>query len=115
MVITSYEFGRIVIDGSSYSSDIIIHPDRIQDSWRRREGHSLFPEDLAAVWASDPATLIVGTGYYGRMAVPGETRRFLEARGVTLHALATGEAVERFNRLAAGPPTRTVAAFHLTC
>lgn len=115
MRITSYQFGRIVIDGGSYSSDVIIHPDGVGDSWRRKEGHRLRPEDLEAVWSSDPRDLVVGTGYYGKMAVPGETRGFVEGRGVTLHALPTGEAVERFNRLAADPRGRAVAALHLTC
>ncbi len=113
--ITSYEFGRIVVDGQAHTSDLIIHPGGIEGSWRRREGHRLHPQDLESVWASAPSGLIVGTGYYGRMTVPDGTREEIEGRGVELHAVPTGEAVDLYNRLASNPDLVVVAALHLTC
>jgi hypothetical protein len=56
----------------------------------------------------------VGTGYYGRMVIPGETRRYLQAQSVRLHEAHTREAVEAFNRLQR-ESARIVAALHLTC
>ncbi len=114
-MISSYEFGQIVIDGAAYSSDVIIYPDHVEDSWWRKEGHSLHPEDLDDVWPSRPDSLVVGTGYYGRMAVPEETREFISRKGVTVHVAPTGDAVALFNRLSSQPGGRVVAALHLTC
>ena len=41
MKIDSYSFGRIVINGKTYTSDVIIFPDKVDASWWRKEGHLL--------------------------------------------------------------------------
>lgn len=41
MTIASYSFGKITIDGQTFTSDLIIYPGRIDPSWWRREGHFL--------------------------------------------------------------------------
>ena len=64
---------------------------------------------------SQPDRLVVGTGRYGRMAVPEETLSEVAARGVEMDAVPTADAVALFNKLAAEPGRRVVAAFHLTC
>jgi hypothetical protein len=112
--ITRYEFGEVEIDGRSYTADVIVTPERVLDAWRRQEGHSLAIGDLAEIVAAKPAIVVVGTGYYGRMDIPGETRRYLEAQGIVLREADTGEAVKQFNRLQR-KPARVVAALHLTC
>jgi hypothetical protein len=112
--ITGYHFGEIEIDGRTYSADVIITPERVVDSWWRAQGHRLAVADLAEALAAKPEILVVGTGYYGRMAVPEETRRHLQAEGVRLREARTGEAVAEFNRLEQ-ESTRVVAALHLTC
>lgn len=114
MKITGYEFGRIVVEGTPYTSDIVITPSGVKDGWWRREGHSLDREDLTEVIAADPEVVVIGTGYHGRMVVPEETRRYLEARGVRVLAARTGEAVAAFHRLQQ-ECARVVAALHLTC
>ena len=60
-----------------------------------------------------PEKLVVGQGANGRMRVTLETRRALEAAGIELVALPTGEACERYNGLREGG--RVAAALHLTC
>jgi len=47
--IEAYRFGRISIDGETYTRDLIICPDGIRTDWWRKEGHSLRPEDLDSV------------------------------------------------------------------
>ena len=74
----------------------------------------LASDDLAEVLAAPPRVLVIGTGYYGRMAVPQETLAALRARGIEAHVSQTGEAVDEFNRLAR-ECADIVAAFHLTC
>ena len=114
MRITAYDFGRIEIDGRSYTSDVIIALDRVFSPWWRREGHSLHVEDLSEVFRAGPAILVVGTGYYGRMQVPEETLACLEHDGIEVRVSDTREAVRVFNTL--GETTaRVYAALHLTC
>jgi hypothetical protein len=115
MTIERYDFGRITIDGQTFEHDVIIHPGRVEDGWRRRDGHILEVDDLKAVWPSRPEVLVIGTGYHGRMRVPPETRDFIAERGIILHAAPTREAVTLFNRLLKQKDGRVVAALHITC
>ncbi len=114
MTIDAYAFGEIRIDGKPYSSDVIIWPDHVQCPWWRGQGHVLAPHDLEQLLAAPPRVLVIGTGYYGRMAVPPETLAALQAQGIELHVSRTPEAVAEFNRLARDCAD-VVAAFHLTC
>ena len=114
MEISNYRFGSISIDGRRYSVDVIVTPERVVDTWRRKESHTLAVADLKEIMAAKPDILVVGTGYFGRMAVPEETRHYLQAQRVQLRDVRTGEAVEEFNRLQR-ESARVVAALHLTC
>jgi hypothetical protein len=82
MSIRSYRFGKIEIDGRSYTSDVILTPEGGVDTWWRRDGHSLAVGDLAPILAARPDILVIGTGYLGRMIVSQDARRHLEAHGV---------------------------------
>lgn len=113
MRVESYRFGRIVIGGTAYGSDVIVFHDRVTPRWRRKQGHGLCGEDLGEIIAARPSTLIVGRGAMGMMRVPAETRTLLEERGIDLVALRTGKAVDEYNRHADDPTV--VGAFHLTC
>jgi len=111
--IQDYGFGHIVIDGQSYSSDVIVYPDRVDGSWWRQEGHRLVPEDLPEVLSDPPEVLVVGQGSPGLMVVPPATRQRFEEAGITLIAEPTARACETYNRLR--QEKRAVAALHLTC
>lgn len=109
----SYHFGRITIEGKDYHADVIVYPDRVDGTWRREEGHRLCLEDLKGVLGEEPDTLVVGTGYFGRMAIDPEVRKVLEKKGITLLAHTTGKAWTEFNRLK--DTQKVVAALQLTC
>jgi len=113
MVISDYSFGRIVINGISYSKDVIIFPDRVFSPWWRGEGHLLQIDDLIEVVKSDISDLVIGTGYYGTMKVPSEVIEFLNKKGITTRIEKTPEAVEVYNRISL--KRAAVAALHLTC
>ncbi len=116
MKIEHYSFGRITIDGHTYSSDVIVYPDRVDASWWRKEGHLLQPDDLVDVIASKPDILIIGTGYSGVMEVPRETINHISYKGIEVHIDRTTKAVELFNRLQKERPGKIIiAALHLTC
>ena len=112
-MIEDYSFGRIVVDGAEYASDLIIYPDRVDDGWRREKGHKLKLKDLRDVLAAEPEVVVVGTGAHGIMRVSEKVRTRLAERGIELHAAKTAEACRIYNDLA--PRRRMIAALHLTC
>ncbi len=114
MKIDSYSFGRIVIDGQAYGSDVIIFSDRVDATWRRKEGHRLYPEDIADVLNALPDILIIGTGYSGVMTVPKKTIEYVASHGVDVKVDKTGKAVDLFNGLQ-GKKKHVIAVLHLTC
>jgi len=69
--------------------------------------------DLDDIMSAKPDVLIIGTGYYGRMWVPDETRRDLGEQGIKVRQAKTGDAVSGFNALQK-KCTRIVAALRLT-
>ena len=116
MKITDYSFGRITVDGQTYTSDVIIHGDDINDKWWRDTGHRLAVTDLADVVQDRPEVLIVGTGHSGQMEVPEQVRHDIQSYGIELHVLRTGDAVRIYNELSQERgPENVAAALHLTC
>ena len=116
LLIVSYDFGVIVINGKRYTSDVIIFPERVIDGWWRREGHRLHVEDLAEILNHEPKpeVLVVGTGYYGIVKISPEVENTLKSHGIKLVTQSTREAWQTFNTLLKS--NRQVAgAFHLTC
>jgi hypothetical protein len=113
-MIEHYEFGRITIDGEGHTSDVIIWPEGVDDTWWRVEGHSLCQEDLVPVLDKKPDVVVIGTGTAGVMEVPPEIVRYMKMRCREVHVLRTDQACEVYNKLA-GSERRVVAALHLTC
>lgn len=112
-MIDHYTFGHIEIDGQTCTSHVIIYPDRVDGSWWRKEGHSLCMDGLRDVVAAKPEVLIVGTGAYGGMKVPGDVRQELSDIGIEVRVTKTEEACRVYNEVAS--QRNAVAALHLTC
>ena len=107
-----YSFGRVHVDGSEQTRDLIVLPDRVVTNWWRREGHSLALEDLDGVLDELPERLIVGVGAHGRLHPHPAVIAELERRGITVECLRTDAAVRRYGEL---DERQTAAALHLTC
>ena len=114
MQIESYRFGEIIINGKTYTQDLIIFPERIRTNWWRKEGHRLHLEDLTEVLEYKPEILIVGTGYDGLMKVPRELIETLEKKGIKVIVKKTKDACNEFNKYIK-EKRKVIAAFHLTC
>jgi len=112
-MIDSYSFGSITVNGSHYTSDVIIYPDRVDSSWWRKKGHNLCLEDLQEVLQYQPEVLVIGKGKPGLMAVGADLIEQMAQRGIEAHALPTSKAVKLYNRLSS--ERKVVAALHLTC
>ena len=114
MHIDSYRFGEMLVNGRSYTSDLIIFNDRIEDQWWRENGHMVMLQDLNDVMSAGPDVLVVGRGKLGAMKIPEETADAIEGAGIQLVDARTEEAVEVFNQIA-NTGKAVVGAFHLTC
>ncbi len=114
MKITQFSWGKIVIEGDTYTSDVIVYPDRVDASWWRKEGHNLHIEDLKGIMDANPEILIIGTGVLGVMKVPKETIAYLESKGTHIYIERTGKAVDLFHTFQKDRKN-VIAALHLTC
>lgn len=112
MKIDSYSFGKIIINGKTYTSDVIVFPDRVKANWWRKEGHEINPEDIADIIKAKPDTLIIGTGAYDLVTIKDKTREMLSSKRIRLIAKPTKEACDEYNRIR---DKRKVAGLHLTC
>ena len=112
MHIEHYSFGKIVINGETYTKDVIVFPDRVFSPWWRKEGHLLHMEDLIEVLKEKPDVLVIGKGYSGMMAVPEELLMKLTGQGIRIIVQNSSEAVNMFNNLSS---KKKIAALHLTC
>lgn len=113
VMIESYNFGRITINGRRYSSDVIIFPDHVKDGWWRKDGHRLSLEDLKDVFEAEPEVLVIGTGYFALMEVPQDVKGYVKSKNIELVMESTRRAWQTYNRLC--HYKKVVAAFHLTC
>lgn len=113
MIIDSYEFGRIVVNGKEYHSDIILFGDKTQPGWWRKEGHRLCLDDLKTILDYKPDILIIGQGTSSVMSVPEEVIQALKEKNIEVIPLDTPQAVKEYNKLHG--KKKIAAAFHLTC
>ncbi len=113
MHIDDYSFGKIVINGKTYTSDVIVYPEKVDASWWRKEGHYLQKADLKDIVAAAPDIVIIGTGNWGEMVVPKEIIDFLGSLGINAYTEKTSKAVSLFN--SRPQDKKVIGAFHLTC
>jgi hypothetical protein len=114
MVIESYAFGNIVIDGRRYTSDLIIFPDgKIVDGWWRQSGHLMTAADIAGLIDAGPEVIVVGTGASGMLKPARGIDNVLEEKGIRMVAAPCSQALNHFNELSQSK--RVGACFHLTC
>ena len=114
MKIEACRFGEVTINGITYTRDVIVFPDEVQENWWRREGHSLVKEDLGRVFEARPRVFVLGCGQYGALRVPEETVQALADAGIRIVALKTPEACDELNRLFE-QGAEAAGGLHLTC
>jgi hypothetical protein len=112
-MIDSYSFGHMQVKGQTYTSDLIIYPDRIDASWWRRTGHHISLDDIKDVLLEKPEVLVIGTGFMGLMKVDDEVNLHMESEKIRLIVEKTKDAVKTFNTVS--QTKKAIGAFHLTC
>ena len=112
--IESCSFGTLVIDGKTYTDDLIILPDdKILKPWWRQQGHHLTMDDLRDLIESSPEVIVAGTGISGNMKPDHNLVKDLSRLAIELIAEPNNKALEIFNKME--PGKRVGACFHLTC
>ena len=113
MLVEHYGLGQITVGGRTYTADVIIWPEGVDDTWWRAEGNAMGPDDVDAILNKQPDVVIVGTGETGQLDVPSDVLAALQQGCSRVHVEPTQRACELYNELAGGPQ-RVVAALHLT-
>ena len=113
-MIESFAFGFIVINGSKYTSDILIYPDgAVEDSWRRKSGHRLSAGDIYKLIKSEPEVIVAGAGVSGLMKPEKQLEKLLNQKGIKFISQPNQDAIKAYNNLLS--KNRVGACFHLTC
>ena len=113
-MIENYSFGKIVVNGVTYSNDIKIIQGNVAPHWRRKSGHLVEVEDVKDIIKLKPDILVIGKGKPGLMKSSQSLREALQNNGIELIEESTSKAVDTFNLL--GKEKKAVSAgFHLTC
>lgn len=112
-VIKKYNFGEILIDGKVYEKDVIVYPTKVYSPWWRKEGHSLYLEDIKEVLEEKPEVVVIGTGASGLMKILEEVKRKTKELGIDLIVKPTQKACHHYNKIS--KERKTIACLHLTC
>ena len=112
-MIDSYTFGRFVVDGNPYESNIILLGRDVKIA-RYLPNHELTLNDISPLIGFNPEYIIIGTGANGLMPVTKETEDFIKENGIKLIVEKTADACRTYNALIS--EKKKVAAFlHNTC
>ena len=112
-MISAYTYGKMIINGTPYASDLIIYFDKIDGNWQRKWGHLVCIDDIAEAIAKNPEYLIIGTGESGQMRVLPDTQDFVRHSGIQLVFLPTEHASKMYNDI--HTKRYVIGAFHLAC
>ena len=113
-MIEEFSFGRIVVDGVTYTSDIKIVQGRVVLDWWRKKGHSVGIEDVQDILESKPSILVIGKGQPGMMRSSKSLRKFLEKNEIELIEEKTSQAITTYNSLLQ-QEKEVSAGFHISC
>ncbi|MCD4719709.1 MAG: MTH938/NDUFAF3 family protein [Desulfobacula sp.] len=113
--IDAYQFGRMIINGKPFTTDLIILSSGIViDNWIRKTGHFLEYNDIKALISAEPEDIIIGTGASGRMQVDENLLSLFDRLTINVDIDSNKRAVELYNQKI--KINRKVGAcFHLTC
>ena len=113
-MITDFSFGKIVVNGKTYSDDIKIVRGQVIADWWRKSGHRVDVEDIADILESGPDIVVVGKGSPGLMKTSTHLRESMVANNIMLIEKKTSKAIEVFNKLFQ-EGRKVAAGFHITC
>jgi hypothetical protein len=113
-MITEFSFGKIVVNGKTYTNDIKIVDGQVISEWWRRSGHRVEVEDFTDVLEAGPEVVVIGRGSPGLMKTSASLREKLATHHIVLIEKKTSKAIEVFNKIFQ-EGRKVAAGFHITC
>lgn len=113
--ISNYEFGKITINDTVYTSDLKIFSNKILPNWWRKEGHTLYIEDIKDVLEANPSVLIIGCGANSMLEVDKNLTEYLKRHNIEFYIVNTYEAIKLFNKFYPEFRSKIALCIHLTC
>ena len=107
-----YEFGKIVVNGKTYDSDIVILPNGSIQPGPEDMHYVLLPELEKVINTPGIETLVIGTGADGNGLLRKKLIKVVKARGIKLEMMLTPDAMKLLNE---SPKQGMVAMLHLNC
>ena len=95
--ITSYSFGKMVVDRKTYTNDLKILPNGTVIKWSPNDPHYFLPLYIKEIMNASIKTLIIANKANDEAAIPDETIKFIKAKGINVHIMNTHKAVTFFN------------------
>ncbi len=111
VLIESFKFGRIIIDGK-ICKDVIICKGRISE-WQWHEHHAFTMEDIRPLLDGSDV-LVLGTGAGGFVKIKSDVIDFLESNNIKYFAAKSDKACEKYNKLVKAGK-KVSAIIHSTC
>ena len=113
-MITEFSFGKIVVNGKTYTNDIKIVDGQVISEWWRKRGHRVEVEDIADVLEAKPEVVVIGKGSPGLMKTSASLREKLAIHHIELIEKKTSKAIEVFNKIFQDG-RKIAAGFHISC
>ncbi|UCG95303.1 MAG: hypothetical protein JSV92_04660 [archaeon] len=110
MRIDRFSFGKIIIDGKEYNTDVFITGNSVEE---KESSHTITKDDIDKALIENPDIIIIGMGTTGMVRIPEEIRDIVAKNKIELVEGKTSQAIEDFNKLRG--KNKIVAIFHLTC
>lgn len=99
--ITHFSYDKLVVDGKTYITDVIILPDGKITGWGfDRDTHIITSSDFQDLITKNVKTVIIGSGYHGDGFFDDNAKALvkkLESNGISIHFLPTSKAVNLYN------------------
>ena len=113
-MIEKYSFGKIVVNGVTYTDDIKIIKGTVVPDWWRKSGHQVGMDDVKDILNSDTDIFVIGTGKFSLVKLTSSLREHLKNNGIELIEKKTSKSIQIFNQLHR-EGKEVSAGFHLTC
>jgi len=113
-MIDSYEFGRFIINGRPYNSDIKLMKGGVIKYWNYVKHHKVTLKDVEEIFRENPDYVVIGTGKFGAVSVEEEVGKAALEAGIKLMIKPTEDACKKYNELIK-LGKNTSAIMHATC
>ena len=110
--IDHYEFGKVVVSGKTYESDIVIMPDGSIQPGPDDMHYVLLEEIEGIINMPEIKTMVIGTGAEGNGELRHKLVRVVREKGIKLEMMLTEDAMKMLNET---PKEGLVAILHLNC